>query len=75
MLGLVCLLASGPSHASQASVSDADELQMASSYEAAMADGEQTAAIKIFLDYAERAYGENAPATIVLTHRYGNLLY
>jgi tetratricopeptide (TPR) repeat protein len=48
---------------------------MVSSYETAIADGDETAAIKYVLDYAEKAYGENAPATVTLTHRYGYLLY
>jgi len=74
-IGLSCLFASSITQVSQADVSKADELKMLSSYETAMADGEQTAAVKYVLDYAEKAYGENAPATVTLTHRYGYLIY
>ncbi len=48
---------------------------MISGYETAMANGDQTAAVKYVLDYTEKAYGENAPETVRLTHRYGELLY
>ncbi len=74
-LGLSCLLASSITQTSQADVSEAEELKILSSYESAMADGDQTAAVKYVLDHAEKAYGENAPATVKLTHRYGYLLY
>ena len=74
-LGLCCLLASNIMLGSQEGTSEADEIEMVSGYDAAMADGDQTAAIKVALDYAEKASGENAPATVDLTHRYGNLLY
>ena len=74
-LGLSCLFAASIAQASQDDMSKADELKMLSSYDTAMADGEQTAAVKYVLDYAEKAYGENAPATVTLTHRYGYLLY
>ena len=74
-LGLSCLFAASIGQASQADVSEADELKMVSNYERAMADGEQSAAIKYALDYAEKAYGENAPATVELTRHYGYSLY
>jgi len=60
---------------SQAEVSRADEVEMMSRYDAAMANGDETAAIKYVLDYTEKAYGENAPETVNLMHRYGYLLY
>jgi tetratricopeptide (TPR) repeat protein len=72
---LSCLFVPGITQAAQADADKADELKMLSSYEAALADGDQTAAVKYVLDYAEKAYGENAPATVKLTHRYGYLLY
>jgi tetratricopeptide (TPR) repeat protein len=74
-LGLSCLFASSITRVSLADVSERDEARMLSSYETAMADGDETAAVKYVLDYAEKAYGENAPATVTLTHRYGYLLY
>jgi len=74
-IGLSCLLAASIGQASQADVSEADELKMVSNYETAMADGEQSAAIKYALDYTEKAYGENAPATVELTRHYGYSLY
>jgi len=51
------------------------EREMLSSYEAAMANEDQTAALMYVLDYTEKTYGENAPETVRLTHRYGSLLY
>ncbi|MCP4047615.1 MAG: tetratricopeptide repeat protein [Gammaproteobacteria bacterium] len=72
---LSCLLASIITLANQEDVSKADERRMMSDYESAMADGDRTSAVKYVLDYAEMAYGENAPETIRLTHHYGELLY
>ena len=74
-LGFSCLFAASIAQDSQDDVSEADELKMLSSYDTAMADGEETAAVKYVLDYAEKAYGENAPKTADLTYRYGYLLY
>jgi len=74
-IGLSSLFALNIVQASQDDISKADETGMLSSYEAAITDGEQAAAVKHVLDYAEKAYGENAPETIKLTHRYGYLLY
>ena len=74
-IGLSCLLASNIAQASQADVSAADERNMMSNYETAMAQGDQTAALGYVLDYTEKAYGENAPETVKLTHRYGSSLY
>ena len=78
LIGLTCLLASTiaqSAQASQADVSEADEARMMSSYDAAMADGDETSAVKYVLDFAEKTHGENAPKTVDLTHRYGLLLY
>jgi len=72
---LSCLLASSITQASQADVPKADEAKMMSSYDAAMADGDETAAVKYVLDFTEKTQGENAPATVKLTYRYGHLLY
>lgn len=44
-------------------------------FEAAMAEEDQTTALKHVLDYAKQAYGEDAPVTIKLMHRYGYSLY
>ena len=75
LIGLSCLFSSNIAQASQDDISKADDPGMLSNYEAAMTDGEQAAAVKYVLDYAEKAYGENAPETVRLTHRYGYLLY
>ena len=48
---------------------------MISNYDTALAEGDQTAALRYVLEYAEKAYGENAPETVRLTHRYGESLY
>ncbi len=48
---------------------------MVSRFEAAMADEDQAAALEHVLDYAVQAYGEDAPVTIKLMHRYGYALY
>jgi tetratricopeptide (TPR) repeat protein len=75
LIGISCFLASTITQVSQAEVSRADEREMMSRYDAAMADGDQAAAIKYVLDYTEKAYGENAPETVKLMHRYGYQLY
>ena len=72
---LFCLLVSVITQASQADTSNVTEREMLSSYEAAMANEDQTAALMYVLDYTEKTYGENAPETVRLTHRYGSLLY
>jgi len=75
LIGLTCLFASTITQASQTDVSEANEASMISSYDAAIANGDETAAVKYVLDFAEKTYGENAPKTVDLTHRYGILLY
>ena len=60
---------------SQNDQSNAAEHKMLSNYKTAMANGDQTVALVYVLDYTEKAYGENAPETVRLTHRYGELLY
>jgi tetratricopeptide (TPR) repeat protein len=72
---LSCFLASSIAQVSMADVSEADEREMMSNYEAAMADGDETAALKYVLDFTEKAHGENAPETVKLMHRYGHALY
>lgn len=74
-LGLCCLLFANTVLASGETVSDTDKRRMLSKYEVAMAQGKQADAVKYLLDYTEKAYGENDPATVKLTHRYGQLLY
>ena len=69
------LFASNLTKASQGELSKDDENKMLSNYDAAMASGNQTAAVKYVLDYSEKARGENAAATVNLTYRYGSLLY
>lgn len=59
----------------EAGASEADEDMMVSSFEAAMAKGDQSAALKHVLEYSEQTYGEDAPVTIRLMHRYGYSLY
>ena len=75
VIGLTCLFASTITQASQADVLEANEASMVSSYDAAIADGDETAAVKHVLDFAEKTHGENALRTVDLTHRYGVLLY
>jgi len=74
-IGLFGLLHPTITQASQDDVSRGDETKMMSGYATAMADGDQTAAVKLVLDHAEKAYGENARTTVKLTYRYGHLLY
>ena len=59
----------------QAGASQADENRMVSRFEAAMAEEDQTTALRHVLDYSEQVYGEDAPVTIKLMHRYGYSLY
>ena len=76
LIGVSCLLASSTAQAeSQADTDKMQRLEMLSNYEAAMAEGDRAAAVKYVLDYTEKTEGENAPTTVKLTHRYGQLLY
>jgi tetratricopeptide (TPR) repeat protein len=75
LIGLFCLFAFGMVQASPGNMSEADEARMMSLYQAAMAEGRETAAVKIVLDFTEKDSGEYDPATVKLTHRYGYLLY
>ena len=72
---LSCLFFSVTTQASLDDVSNSAEQQMMSNYDAAMANGDNTAAVKYVLEYAEQVYGENAPETVRLISRYGSLLY
>jgi len=54
---------------------DVSKTEVLSLFEAEMAAGNQTAALKIILEYSEQANGDNAPETVKLTHRYGHSLY
>jgi len=53
------------------SVAESDALN---NYEVATAAGRHSEATKYVLDYMEQSAGENAPLTVALTQRYGNLL-
>jgi hypothetical protein len=61
--------------ASQSDVSETDEARMLFNYEAALASGDETAAVKHVLDVSEKTNGENDSGTVNLTHKYGFLLY
>mgnify|MGYP001826005984 CR=1 FL=1 len=74
-IALSCLLATSISYANQDEPSRAEKQEVLNQYEAAKARGDQTAAAGYVLEYAEDAMGENAPETVKLTHRYGQLLY
>jgi len=74
-IGLPFLLVSVIALASQDDAATATERMMLSNYEAAMAQGDQSTALNYVLEYAEKVYGENAPQTVKLTHRYGSSLY
>jgi hypothetical protein len=52
----------------------AAKAEMVNNYEAAKAEGRNAAAAKHVLDYVEKTEGENAPLTVAMTQRYGNLL-
>jgi hypothetical protein len=78
IMGLAIGLASLPVAVS--AQSDADDglspaqTEMVNNYEAAKAAGRHAEAAKYVLDYMEETEGENAPLTVTLTQRYGNLL-
>ena len=74
-IGLIFLFTLSTTHASQADADKAEKLAVLSNYDAAIAAGDQAAAVKYLLDYTEKTEGENAPATVKLMHRYGHLLY
>jgi len=75
LLCLCCLFFSSFDLAADKPVTEADKRKMLARYEAALAEGKQIAAVEYVLDYSEKAFGENDPATVKLTHRYGHLLY
>lgn len=52
----------------------ATETEALNNYEVATAAGRHAEATKYILDYMEQSEGENAPLTVALTQRYGNLL-
>ena len=72
LLCLCCLLAA---NVALAAVTEAEKRKMLSKYETAMAQGKQADAVEYLLDYTEKAFGENDPTTVKLTHRYGQVLY
>jgi len=75
LICLGCLFLAGVTAASQTDVSKKDEATMLANYEAALADGDETTAVRYVLEFSEKALGENDPTTAKLTHRYGFLLF
>jgi tetratricopeptide (TPR) repeat protein len=73
--GFAVLLATSGSLNAQDEASATAEQQMMAQYESEMARGNAAAALKYVLEYAEEAYGENAPETVRLSHRYGKALF
>jgi len=78
IVGLAIGLASPPVPVYAQSNADdglsAAQTEMVANYEAAKAAGRQAEATKYVLDYMEQTEGENAPLTVAVTQRYGNLL-
>lgn len=75
LIALFFLFATAPALAAPDAVPLVSETEMLSLYESEMAAGNQTAALKIILEFSEQTNGENAPETVRLTHRYGHSLY
>ncbi len=75
LIGLSYFSAANSTEASQTDVPEMDEATMLSNYEAALADGDETTAVKHVLEFSEKSLGENDPTTANLTHRYGFLLF
>ena len=73
-IAFACLVASIDSPASQSKLLDGLDHEVRSEYESLSAKGEETVAVQLLLAHAEKAYGENAPKTVRLTHAYGYLL-
>jgi tetratricopeptide (TPR) repeat protein len=71
-IALASLSASAQSDANESS--SVTEAEAVNNYETATAAGRHAEAAKYVLDYIEKSEGENAPQTVALTHRYGNLL-
>jgi hypothetical protein len=67
-------LASVPAAAKSNDGQSAAETQALKNYRFATAAGRHAEATKYVLDYMEQSEGENAPLTVALTQRYGNLL-
>ena len=71
-IGLASLSASAQSNANESS--GVAETEAVNNYETATAAGRHAEAARYVLDYIEKSDGENAPQTVALMHRYGNLL-
>jgi hypothetical protein len=73
-MGLACLTVPVSAQNNTSDGLSAAETEMVNNYEAAKATGRHAAAAKYVLDYMEETEGKNAPLTVALTQRYGNLL-
>jgi hypothetical protein len=73
-LGLATLPVPASAQSNAIDGQSAAETEALRNYEAAKAAGRHAEATKYVLDYMEQTEGENAPLTVSLTHRYGNLL-
>lgn len=73
-LAIGLALLSVPVFAQSNDVPSAAETIAMNKSEAAKAAGRHAEATRHILDYVEETEGENAPLTVTLTHRYGNLL-
>ena len=71
----ICILALTMSiPADPAAAQSMAEMEAMTNYQEAKADGRHAEAVKYLLDYMENDQGANAPMTISLMQRYGNLL-
>jgi hypothetical protein len=73
-LGLAALPVPASAQSNAIGGQSAAEIEALKNYETANAAGRHAEATKYVLDYMEQTEGENAPLTVSLTHRYGNLL-
>lgn len=73
-IGLVSLAVPVYAQSNASDGQSAAESEALKNYEAAEAAGRHAEATKYILDYMEQNEGENAPLTVALAHRYGNLL-
>jgi hypothetical protein len=76
VLPLIVVLAIGvaPALAERNDSPGTAETEALNNYEVATAAGRHAEATKYVLDHMEKSEGENAPLTVALTQRYGNLL-
>ena len=74
LAGLCWVISVANAAQSEVDATDEERLRVIAAYDAAVAEGDLTGAVRLVLEFTEKTLGENAPETVKLTHRYGLLL-